>query len=166
MFQGLSLYAHWLAVDFCVCSHLLQERGFSDNGWARHRSMSIEESGKEYNSCYGQGCTLKTDRKAYCWKQHPHNSLNMTKLSWCLSRVFTPSVHGTWKHSVCYQRRKVNTNPATKPLIYNGNWPVRYTDAIQHNSYGSKQLLFDWRHTARDGIHTWHCLGGQTSETR
>jgi hypothetical protein len=30
----------------------------------------------------------------------------------------------------CYQRRKVNSKPATNPLIYNGELPTRYAGAI------------------------------------
>lgn len=38
------------------------------------------------------------------------------------------SVHVTGKYSAHDQRRKVNTIPATKSLIYSGDLPVSYID--------------------------------------
>ena len=40
------------------------------------------------------------------------------------------SVHSIGRFSAHYQRRKVNTNPATNALIYNGDLLARYADAI------------------------------------
>jgi hypothetical protein len=46
-----------------------------------------------------------------------------------LSSLWTDD-HGTGKHSACYQRRNVNVNPATNPLIYNGGLPESYAGTI------------------------------------
>lgn len=39
-------------------------------------------------------------------------------------------VRDTGGYSVCYQSEKVNTNPVTKPEIYNGDLPTRYAGAV------------------------------------
>lgn len=47
-----------------------------------------------------------------------------TQRSWAgtyLEPSLLPSTHGPGSYSVCYQRRKVNTNPATSPVIYNSD---------------------------------------------
>lgn len=54
--------------------------------------------------------------------QYLHN--HRTQRSWAgtyLEPSLLPSTHGPGSYSVCYQRRKVNTNPATNPVIYNSD---------------------------------------------
>ena len=56
----------------------------------------------------------------YHWRQHLHTWLNMEKLCLFLTRditLLTSSVHNTVRYSACYKRRKVNTNPATNPVV-------------------------------------------------
>jgi hypothetical protein len=47
-------------------------------------------------------------------------------------------------NSACYQKIKVNTNPATNPLIYNDEPPARCASATVVQSFGSNQPRSDW----------------------
>lgn len=61
----------------------------------------------------------------YCAREHILMSLNREKPI----RSFTIRVHCIENYSVHYQRRKADINPATKPMIYSSDWPVRNTGA-------------------------------------
>lgn len=60
--------------------------------------------------------------RPYCWRQRPHKSLDIQKLSWCLPRAITPCVHDTGRYSACCQRREATTYHAIKPLLQ--DWPT------------------------------------------
>lgn len=55
--------------------------------------------------------------RPFCWKQYLHIPLNTETLYCWLSRAFP----GTGSYAACYQKRKVNTSPATNISIYNGD---------------------------------------------
>ena len=63
-------------------------------------------------------------------------SVNMLKLSWCLTKAFFAAtellntIDHSGRYSACYQRRKMNTNPETNPRIYNGDLHIWYAGAI------------------------------------
>jgi hypothetical protein len=40
------------------------------------------------------------------------------------------SIHGTGRYSVCYQKTNVKRNPATKPVIFNGDLLTSNTGEI------------------------------------
>lgn len=55
------------------------------------------------------------------------------------------NVHGTKSYSECYQRKKVNINPATTPFwICNSDLSEKYMVHQWHRSCGSNQPLFGW----------------------
>lgn len=64
--------------------------------------------------------SLKTDSGAHFSGQHPHRSLNLERLSWCLHAAFTPpsSLLGTRMCFAGNKKRNLDTNPATKPSTY------------------------------------------------
>lgn len=41
-------------------------------------------------------CSLQSDSKIYCWRQHQHNILNSEKSSCCLKRAFTHNDKCSW----------------------------------------------------------------------
>jgi hypothetical protein len=63
----------------------------------------------------------------------------MKKLNWWLQEpsFLCTSVFGFWtgRSSVCYQRRNINTNPATNSLIYNRILPEIYAYAMVATKY-------------------------------
>jgi hypothetical protein len=46
--------------------------------------------------------------------------------------------------SACYRRKRVNTNPAINPSIYNADLTCLCAMQYWSNSYGSNQPLPDW----------------------
>ena len=75
-------------------------------------------------------------------------------------------VFGAESYSAHDQRRNVNNNPATNPVMYSGVLPARYARAMVTQSCGSnQQYRVELRPIPGDGTHTQHCLDGQEQET-
>jgi hypothetical protein len=71
------------------------------------------------------------------------------------------------RHSAHYQRRYINTHPATNPMIYNGDLPAGQLVQWWHQACGSDQLLSDLDSgLLHELAHPQHCLGGQEPETK
>ena len=67
-----------------------------------------------------------------CWRAHLHSSLSMEKSSCGLHKALSPLSESLAQEgsTLNYQRRNVNKNPATNPLIYNVVLPARCTSAV------------------------------------
>lgn len=66
------------------------------------------------------------------------------------------TVHGRWRYSSCYQRRDVNTNPATNPIIYISDLSAKYVGASAAQSL-CEELINIWLvfgHTSWNGTYT------------
>lgn len=88
-------------------------------------------------------CSLQTNnnnnKRILWWKQHQQNSSNIERVKWCLLRTFTCfSVFGVGEYSTGYQTRRVNTDPAVNPLIYNAVLPTKIAIAMVAQSLWEK----------------------------
>jgi hypothetical protein len=94
--------------------------------------------------------SLQTQRRAQCYEQHPHNTLNMEKSKCHLHLAFNPCSRcfDAEEYSEGYRKRNVDTNPATKPLTY--NLPCLQYIQVQwwHRPYVSSQPMSDLANTA------------------
>lgn len=54
------------------------------------------------------------------------------------------SNHGMEGNSEHYQKKKVNTYPATNPIVYNGDLSASYVGAIVAQNWGRNQAPSDW----------------------
>lgn len=72
------------------------------------------------------GHSPQTDSKALMLKATATHGRNCTGIRLAPSFLLA-SVCGTRRFSAYHQEKKVNTNPATKSLIYNGELPARCT---------------------------------------
>ena len=76
-------------------------------------------------------CSPQTDVKAPLLEEQPHSSLIMGKLSLCAPTTCTPTFYfGAGGYPVHYQKRNINSNPATKSSVYNGVLPTRSDSAM------------------------------------
>lgn len=83
----------------------LEMRDLQPSSWPRASYRNPQRS---------QAITMAIDDSP----QYLHN--HRTQRSWAgtyLEPSPLPSIHGLGSYSVCYQRSKVNTNPATNPVL-------------------------------------------------
>lgn len=121
-------YIRWSKLNFQVTG---KTKSYLDNLLSRNEASSTGEwvtSNCVFWPKNPHQCSLlirllvvlhKLTVRSYWQEQHLYNSLNMETSSWYLPRAFTlwTNVHGTVRYSVCYQKRKVNTNLSTNCLL-------------------------------------------------
>lgn len=89
--------------------------------------------------------------RPYCGKQHLYLSLNMEKCSWYL-----PSVHGPWRYSVCYQRRKVNTHLDRSPAS-NSSEEIHWSSSSANVVAVTSHSLMRFNASLWSETHAWPC---------
>lgn len=79
------------------------------------------------------GCSLQTDSKAALVRTTPTQHIQHGEFkvgSYLDPSTLCSSIFGRERYPEGYQKRNINTNPATKPLIYNAVLPAKYSRAM------------------------------------
>ena len=87
------------------------------------------------------GCSPRTESKAYDWKEHLYNSMNIENSFWSCRE---PSILRSSIHAVAYtiKWKKRNTKPATNPVSNGPPYKIKWYNTV--TKFVGVTSSYDW----------------------